>query len=94
MEYEHLTPEEQREMLKGRLKQLEQEHLGHSLNVEEWNATLLGLDAPNRKAVKEQIDQSDLAIKTLDRKHNRAKARLAQVEEKIAQTAGETETPE
>lgn len=90
MVYEHLSPEEQRELLKGRLKQLEQEHLGHTLNVAEWEAALPDLDAPNRKAVQEQIDASKLATRTLDRKHALSKARLGEITEQVGGTAPAT----
>lgn len=80
MEYEHLTPEDRQAIMKGRLRQLEQEHLGHSLNAAEWEATMQDLESPeDRKAVQQQIDQGTRAIKAIERKHALTKKTLLEV---------------
>lgn len=77
MKYEKLTDDEKAAMLDNRLRQYEQEHYNHSINV-----ALLRASGAADDATLAQIAVGETAMATLDAAHANTKAELAKVKPK------------
>lgn len=72
MEYKHLTPDQQEQMLVGRIQQLEAEHFGHTLNAEALDiATDISDEAKER-----QRTDTENSITTIEAAHKIATEKL------------------